>query len=330
METPGTKPARHIALRVAVLKSNLLPVVIEYMDTRNLDLGLLVTLEALLAERNVTRAAQRLNLSQPALSARLARLREAFGDPLLIPAQRGMVLTQRAVELRQPLHEALEGVRRVVADGALFDPATMQVTLVIAATDYQQYALLTRFSVALRTEALKVRIAWRALDVLALATQLERGEVDLALASSDHAPAAMRQRPLYCEDYTVIARRGHPVVQGRISLDVFCALEHVVVSPQGGGFSGPADAALEAVGRRRTVALSTSGFLIVPEVVSRSDMIALVPRRIADGWSDRVQVLDPPLTIPGFTIASVWHDRTTSHPVQRWLRERLTMLAAEG
>ncbi|RTL15450.1 MAG: LysR family transcriptional regulator [Sphingomonadaceae bacterium] len=300
------------------------------MDTRNLDLGLLVTLEALLGERNVTRAARRLNLSQPALSARLARLREAFGDPLLIPAQRGMVLTQRAVELRQPLHEALEGVRRVVADGAPFDPATMQATLVIAATDYQQYALLTRFSVALRTEAPRVRIAWRALDVLALATQLERGEVDLALASSDHAPAAMRQRQLYCEDYTVIARQGHPTVQGYVSMDVFCTLEHVVVSPQGGGFSGPTDAALEAVGRRRTVALSTSGFLIVPEVVSRSDMIALVPRRIADGWSDRVQVLDPPLTIPGFTIASVWHDRTTNHPAQRWLRERLTMLAAEG
>jgi DNA-binding transcriptional LysR family regulator len=206
----------------------------------------------------------------------------------------------------------------------------MQATLVIAATDYQQYALLTRFSVALRTEAPRVRIAWRALDVLALATQLERGEVDLALASSDHAPAAMRQRQLYCEDYTVIARQGHPTVQGYVSMDVFCTLEHVVVSPQGGGFSGPTDAALEAVGRRRTVALSTSGFLIVPEVVSRSDMIALVPRRIADGWSDRVQVLDPPLTIPGFTIASVWHDRTTNHPAQRWLRERLTTLAAEG
>ncbi|WP_246544224.1 LysR family transcriptional regulator [Ancylobacter dichloromethanicus] len=313
-----------------MLKSNLLPAVIEQMDTKNLDLGLLVTLEALLAEGNVTRAARRLNLSQPALSARLARLRDALGDPLLIPAQRGMVLTQRAVELQQPLHEALEGIRRVVADGAPFDPATMQATLVIAASDYQQYALLTRFSVALRTEAPMVRIAWRALDVLALAAQLERGEVDLALATPDHAPAAMRQRQLYCEDYTVIARLGHPAVQGCVSLDVFCALEHVVVSPQGGGFSGATDAALEAVGRRRTVALSTSGFLIVPEVVSRSDMIALVPRRVADGWSDRVQVLDPPLTIPGFTIVSVWHDRATYHPAQRWLRERLTTLAAEG
>jgi DNA-binding transcriptional LysR family regulator len=205
----------------------------------------------------------------------------------------------------------------------------MQATLVIAASDYVQYALLARFSVALRTEAPMVRIAWRALDVLALSTQLERGEVDLALSAPEHAPAAMRQRRLYDEDYAVIARRGHPAVQGRIDLDVFCALNHVVVSPQGGGFAGPADTALEAIGRRRTVALSTSGFLIVPEIVSRSDMIALIPQRIADGWSDRLQVMEPPLAIPGFIIANVWHDRTTNHPAQRWLRDRLATLAAK-
>jgi DNA-binding transcriptional LysR family regulator len=144
------------------LKSNPLRAVIDTMDTRNLDLGLLVTLEALLAERNVTHAARRLNLSQPALSARLARLRDALGDPLLIPAQRGMVLTQRALELMQPLHEALESVRRVIEQGAPIDPATMQATLVIAASDYVQYALLARFSVALRVEAPMIRIAWRA------------------------------------------------------------------------------------------------------------------------------------------------------------------------
>jgi DNA-binding transcriptional LysR family regulator len=136
-----------------ILKSNLLRVVIDTMDTRNLDLGLLVTLETLLAERNVTRAARRLNLSQPALSARLARLREALGDPLLIPGQRGMILTQRALELMQPLHEALEGVRRVVEQGAPFNPETLRATVVIAASDYVQYALLARYSVVLRAEA---------------------------------------------------------------------------------------------------------------------------------------------------------------------------------
>ncbi len=324
----GSNPLlKHMTQPPWALKSNLLHAVIDTMDTRNLDLGLLVTLEALLAERNVTRAARRLNLSQPALSARLARLRDALGDPLLIPAQRGMVLTQRALELMQPLHEALESVRRVIEQGAPIDPATMQATLVIAASDYVQYALLARFLVALRVEAPMIRIAWRALDVMALSTQLERGEVDLALAAPEHAPAAMRQRRLYEEGYAVIARQGHPSVQGDLGLDVFCALDHVVVSPQGGGFTGPTDAALEAIGRRRTVALSTSGFLIVPEIVSRSDMIALIPRRIAEGWSERMQVLEPPLTIPGFVIASIWHERTTTHPAQSWLRDRLAALA---
>lgn len=310
-----------------VLKSNFLCVVIDTMDTRNLDLGLLVTLETLLAERNVTRAARRLNLSQPALSARLARLREALGDPLLIPGQRGMILTQRALEMMQPLQEALEGVRRVVEQGAPFNPETVRATVAIAASDYVQYALLARFSVVLRAEAPMIRIAWRALDLMALTTQLERGEVDLALARPEEAPAGMRQRRLYEEEYVVVARQGHPAVHGILDLDLFCALDHVVVSKLGGGFAGPTDAALEAIGRRRTVALSTSGFLIVPEIVARSDMIAVIPRRIADGWSDRVQVLEPPLHIPGFAIASIWHERTTNHPAQSWLRDRLAALA---
>jgi DNA-binding transcriptional LysR family regulator len=299
------------------------------MDTRTLDLNLLVTLETLLVERNVTKAARRLNLSQPALSARLTRLREVLGDPLLLPAQRGMVLTQRASELQEPLHEALEGVRRVIGDGAPIEPRTTRATVVVAASDYVQYSLLMRLSCVLRTEAPFIRIAWRSLDVPALATQLERGEIDLALATLDHAPDAMRMSRLYAEDYVAIVRREHPDVQGSLGLDVFCNLDHVVVSPQGGGFTGPTDLALEAVGRRRSVALSTSGFLIVPEIVARSDMVALVPRKIVEGWSDRLQIFEPPLAVSGFVIASIWHDRTTSHPVQRWLRERLAALARQ-
>lgn len=297
------------------------------MDSRNLDLSLLVTLEALLAERNVTKAARRLNLSQPALSARLSRLREILGDPLLLPAQRGMIPTQRALELQEPLHEALEEVRRVISDGAPIEPRTTRATVVIAASDNVQYSLLIRLSCVLRQEAPLIRIAWRTLDVPALAMQLERGEIDLALATLDHAPDAMRMSRLYAEEYVAIIRRGHPQVQGSLDLDVFCKLDHVVVSPQGGGFSGPTDLALEAVGRRRSVALSASGFLIVPEIIARSDMVALVPRRIVEDWSDRLQVLAPPLAVPGFVVASIWHDRTTSHPVQRWLRQRLADLA---
>ena len=133
-----------------------------------LDLNLIVALDVLLDERNVTRAAWRLNLSQPALSARLNRLRHIFGDPLLLPAQRGMVPTQRALDLREPLHNALEGLRQVVAEGAPFDASTATATFTISASDYVQYSVLTPLIRVLRKEAPGVRIAWRSLDVFAL------------------------------------------------------------------------------------------------------------------------------------------------------------------
>ncbi|MBA8879520.1 LysR family transcriptional regulator [Phyllobacterium myrsinacearum] len=297
------------------------------MDINKLDLNLLVTLDTLLAERNVTRAAKRLNLSQPALSARLTRLREILGDQLLLPVQRGMLPTQRALELQAPLHEALESVRRVVAEGASFEASTAQATITIAASDYVQYSVLLQLTAVLRTEAPGIRIVWRTIDASVLMAQMERGEVDLALMTPESAPEQLRMRKLYRERYVAIVRTHHPLVQGSIGLDVFCALDHVVVSPQGGGFSGPTDIALEAIGRRRRVVLSAPAFLIVPEIIARSDMIALVPQCILHDRSDRLQTLEPPLQVPGYDMAMVWHDRTTTHPVQRWLREKIAKLA---
>jgi DNA-binding transcriptional LysR family regulator len=300
------------------------------VDTEWLDLDLLVTLDMLLAERNVTRAAKRLNLSQPALSARLTRLRDIFEDPLLLPAQRGMLPTKRALELQAPLHEALEGVRRVVAESARFEPSSTAAAIAIAASDYGQYSILMPLVAVLRTEAPSIRIAWRTIDASVLTAQMERGEVDLALMTPETAPEPLRMRKLYRERYVAIARAGHPIVQGSLDLDALCTLDHVVVSPQGGGFSGPSDAALEAIGRSRRVVLSAPGFLIVPEIIARSDMIALVPHRIVGDRSVRLQILEPPLTVQGFEIAMVWHDRTTTHPLQRWLRERIAALAKNG
>ncbi len=300
------------------------------MDITRLDLNLLVTLDRLLVERNLTRAAKRLNLSQPALSARLNRLRDILGDQLLLPAQRGMLPTKRALELQGPLHEALDGVRRVIVEGAQFEPSTAVATIAIAASDYGQYSILMPLIAVLRTEAPGIRIVWRTIDAAALRAQMERGDVDLAVMTPETAPELLRMRTLYAERYVAIARADHPLVQGSVDLDAFCALDHVVVSPQGGGFVGPADAALEAVGRHRRVALSAPGFLIVPEIIARSDMIALVPYRIARDRADRLQILEPPLAVPGFEIAMAWHDRTTTHPLQLWLRERVARLTDNG
>src|SRR6266568_3032449 len=149
----GLSSNRHVGVDQLFLKSKIWRAGIIHMDITRLDLNLLVTLDRLLVERNLTRAAKRLNLSQPALSARLNRLRDILGDQLLLPAQRGMLPTKRALELQGPLHEALDGVRRVIVEGAQFEPSTAVATIAIAASDYGQYSILMPLIAVLRTEA---------------------------------------------------------------------------------------------------------------------------------------------------------------------------------
>jgi DNA-binding transcriptional LysR family regulator len=293
------------------------------MDGSRLDLNLLLALEALLAERNVTRAAARLNLSQPALSAQLRRLRDIFGDPLLVPARRGVIPTQRALELQAPLRESLRALRSVVAERVHFDPLEAELTIAVAASDYAQCAMLDRI-VEIQRKAPKLRLSWRQLYAPELVGQMERGEVDLAIMTPNTAPKQLLARPLFDERYVVIARHGHPIVAGSIDVEQLCALTHIAVSPRGGGFAGPTDAALSAIGRQRRVGLSTASFLIVPELVARSDQIALVPERLVRGKSRDLQSLDPPIDVTGFCMGLVWHERSDMEPAQAWLRSQLT------
>ena len=299
------------------------------MNTKKIDLNLLVALDALLAERNVTRAARRLGLSQPALSAQLARLRDLFGDPLFLPAQRGVTPTARAIELEAPVRQALDQVQDVLAGGRGFDPATADLTVAIACSDYVQLAVIAPLVLDLRASAPKLRIAIRQLDGALLGPQMEAGMVDLAVMTSSTAPPALRTRWLFHERYVTIARRRHPGVKGKLTLDDFVTLEHVVVSPRGGGLSGPVDTALGKLGRRRRIAVSTASFLFVPELVARSDLIATVPERLVQGRAERLQVLEPPLSVEGFAIGLVWHERTHQHPAHRWVRERVRTLCGK-
>jgi len=298
------------------------------MDTRKVDLNLLVALDALLTEPNVTRAARRLGLSQPALSAQLARLRDLFGDPLFLPAQRGLTPTARAMELQAPVRQALDQMHEVLARGRGFDPASAELTVALACSDYVQVAVIAPLVLDLRASAPKLRLAIRQLDGSLLGPQMVSGVVDLAVMTPATAPPALRTRRLFHERYVTIARRRHPTVKGRLTLDDFVALEHVVVSPRGGGFGGPVDTALGKLGRKRSIAVSTASFLFVPELVARSDLIATVPERLVRGRADGVQVLEPPLAVDGFTIGLVWHERTDQHPAHRWIRQRLRALSA--
>ena len=291
------------------------------MDTeKKLDLNLLVTLETLLIEQNVTRAAARLHLSQPAVSAQLSRLRMLFDDPLLMPGQRGMSPTATASDLLAPLRTALDQVRATLDAHGRFDPATASFTIAIACTDYLQVAVVQPLLIALRKQAPGIRVAVRHLHPPRLARHMAYGEVDIALMSPEHAPSALRSRFLFDDNYVLISRSDHPDVHRGMSLAAFQKLDHVIVSLRGGDFATSVDDELALAGYRRNVVLSTASFLAVPEIVAHSDLVALVPERLVRDRSTTLKVVDCPLPVPGFSVNMLWHERSHSHAGQRWLR----------
>jgi DNA-binding transcriptional LysR family regulator len=296
------------------------------MDSKRLDLNLLVTLETLLVEQNVTKAAVRLHLSQPAVSAQLNRLRHEFDDLLLIPAQRGMTPTAKAIELLDPLRQALDQVRATVATHRNFDPAKAKLTVTIACTDYLQAAVVKPLVVELRTRAPGVRVALRNLDMPQLEAQMARGDVDLVLMTPQVAPPGLRTRHLFDERYVLIGRRKHPRLRDGITVEEFSKLEHVIVSLGGGSFVTPVDSALAALGYRRNAVLSAASFLFVPEIVSGSDFVALVPERLVRDRADKLKVMDCPFPVEGFAVGMVWHERSHGHSGQRWIREAIASL----
>lgn len=291
------------------------------MDVRKIDLNLLVTLEALLAERNVTRAAERIGLSQPAVSAQLARLRDIFDDQLLVPAQRGMTPTAYAIDLQAPLRSALDQVRDVVTkSGDDFAPETAAMTIAIGATDIVQASLCLPSMLALRGHAPNIRFALRPLAWDSVDKDLENGTLDCAIIIPAAATPTMRVRPLRETTWHLIARVGHPSITGSISLDQFCALDHVLTEPNRATFEGVTDAALRAMGRERRVVVSVADFLVAMEAVARSDLIAVLPTSAIKVRRPDLQFLDPPLKMPASQLVLAWHERVHAHPGHRWFR----------
>jgi len=287
-----------------------------------LDLNLLVTLDALLAERNVTRAARRLSLSQPAVSVQLGKLRRALQDPLLLPGPRGMAPTSLAAALEGPLREALQQLVQVIAPARRFDPARATLTWRVAASDYGERAIVQPLLPHLRRSAPGARLAVVDAAPLRMGRQAENAEIDLGFVTVDSAPPGLRGRPLFTERYLLAGRADHPALRRRPTLAQFCRLEFAIVSPDGGGFRGAADTALEAMGLRRQVVLSVPHFLFLISAVAHSDLVALVPARVAVG-APGLRVVEPPLEVPGYEMAMVWHERVHRDPAHAWLREQV-------
>jgi DNA-binding transcriptional LysR family regulator len=293
------------------------------LDIRRIDLNLLVVLDALLDERSVTRTAARLGYTQPTISGMLARLRDLFGDPLFVRTQRGLLPTPRAQGIAVPLKQLLADGQRLVACET-FDPAHAEITFAISSNDYMQNAMLVPFTRVLRTEARHIRLAITPPVIEGLADALARGQIDLALTIPEFAMSDLPSRLLYREHYVVAVRQHHPLARrGAMSINGFCAYDHVLVSPTGGSFEGPTDEALARLRRRRTVRYSVPSFLLLNELLLSDDLVAVVPSRLLSATKQQLVLLKPPIEIPGFDVIAVWHPRTDKDVAHRWLRNRL-------
>lgn len=296
------------------------------MDLKQSDIGLLIALDTLLDQESVTAAARALGVSQPAMSAQLARLRALFNDPLLTPSGRKLVPTVRALEIKQPLRVLLADLDLLVRESAQFDPATTDRTFSLIATDYVHAVLSTALLRAFSQDAPNARLAFRAFDPSTVWQHLERDDADLALVTGMDLPEA-RHRPGFVEEFTVIQRKGHPRGPSPYTLDSFCSQNHLLVSPEGGGFVGAADKVLAETGRSRRVVFSVPSFLLAPTIVASSDLVALVPLRLAALHKDLVDQIDPPFQSPSFAVDLLWHPRRQNDPAHVWLRSRVARIA---
>jgi len=291
-------------------------------DIRTLDLNLLRALDALLDERSVTRAADRLALTQPAVSGMLTRLRESFDDPLFLRTQRGIVPTLRALGLAAPVKRILSEIDCLLQPPG-FDPATADFTLSVAATDYALRVILVPFIARLRRLAPRLRVAVRPIETARLQGALERGDLDLVLVTPENTLPELHARHLFTEHYVGALRHDHPdAMASELSLDRFCALDHALVSYTGGGFSGVTDSELAKLGRSRRVVVSITSFLVLLDILRTTDLLAVVPAKLLNEV-EGIRLIEPPLAIPGFDQVAAWHDRTHRDPGHQWARSLL-------
>jgi DNA-binding transcriptional LysR family regulator len=295
------------------------------MDLRSLDLNLLVSLEALLEECNVTRAAQRLHLSQPAVSAQLSRLRTVFKDPLLIPSDkgRGMVATTRALQLQAPLRALVADLRALVRAQPGFDPWTDKRTFAIAGSENGIALAGLPLMHSLKTEAGPgIRVSFRTSDASRIADQMERGEVDLLIGSERMVPAPMKAIKLVDERFVMAQRKGHPRGRRRPTLDSYCnKLRHILVSTSGGSFEGSMDEQLKQLGRRRNVVLSIQQFMLAPAILQETDYVCTLPSRLVARYAHTLDAFELPFEAKGFSLYLAWHARNQSDAAHAWLRD---------
>lgn len=294
------------------------------MNLTTLDLNLLVALDALLREKNVSKAAVRLGLSQPAASHALARLREVLGDPLLVRVGRSMEHTPRAEALVPEVEAALRAVESVFQPPGELMPAELQRTFRVVLAGYSEMVLLFRLVPALAEVAPGASIFVSSLGEHALSQGLRTGELDLAIGVSPGAGASdVHVAELFRDAVVGIARSGHPAISAlKLTPSAYAGYLHVDTAPKSAADSA-LDQALSKRGLARRALLTVPTFHAAPSVVAHTEAVALLPERLARAYARTLPIATfrPPLPLPSTRVLMAWHARAHTDPAHRFFRE---------
>ena len=292
------------------------------MLLRNIDLNLLVVLDALLTEKHVTRTGLRLHLSQPAISHSLNKLRVLLDDPLLIRQGNEVVLSALAQNLQAPLKDILGQIETLLGQSIDFVPADAQRTFRVAMSDYGAAIVLPKLIVQLRMQAPGTSLVVIQDSRLGMLEQIEQGKIDLAVGVFAALSADVSSDVLFEETFTCLLNRRSLPEDGVLDLESYLARPHLLVSMDG-NTQGEVDNVLRSQGLQRRVAVNVPHWGTAPGMIAGTDLILTVATRTLDNvpLGDTLVALAPPLTVAPFNYVQVWHNRFNQDPGHRWLRE---------
>ena len=284
------------------------------------DLNLLIVFDAVMQERNVTRAGSRIGLSQPAMSHALNRLRHMLKDELFVRTPEGMVPTPRAEMLARPLRSALSEMQ-LALEPVAFDPAASDRRFTLAVNNYAAVVLAPPLVAAVSAAAPAVRLDLLPSGTLDVLDRLDRGALDLMLGNIDSPGERFAAAPLLEDPFVMVMRRGHPASQGKLSAPAFAALPHLEISSSRED-TGFVDHWLAKRGLERRVGLRAP-YLSAATILVQSDLVATLSRRIAQEFvrNHPLQLREPPYESPYLRTIMLWHRRLERHPAHRWLRD---------
>ena len=300
------------------------------MELSDIDLNQLVLFQHLMVERRVSKVAEKMGLTQPAVSNTLAKLRRQFGDDLFVRTPTGMMPTPFAEQLAEPIGYALGMIHSGLNQHSRFDPATVKRPVTIGMTDIGEIVFLPALVKRLRTDAPGLSLCTVRTSATSLRDDMEAGKVDLAIGPLPQLKAGFFQRRLFRQRYVCLFRQGHALDSDRLTLADFKAAEHLVIASAGTGHD-KVDDLIRRAGVERTVRLAIPHFVSVGHLLQRTDMVATVTERLAQNLAEPFGLTfkPHPIELPQIAINVFWHAKVHRSPANQWLRGAIFDLFGE-